>query len=117
MSACDYGKEIIALVVFNQEEFLSQKPHWFRVRCEILGWELSACFCEYLFAVLFVICANPSSVKNHIESIKGTWGATGVAKKVKKSFKEAAAKAEKEDKIQYKGAFSLLKKIFPNHLK
>lgn len=101
MSAFDYGKEIIALVVFNQEEFLSKKTHWFRVRCEMFGWELSAGFCEFLFAVLFVIRTNPS----------------GVAKKVKKIFKETASKAEKEDKIQYKGAFKLFKMMFPHHLK
>ena len=119
MSALEYGKEIIAMVVFNQTKFLSGKPHWFRVYCDQFGWELSVAFHDYLFPVLFMIpvCAKPSAVKNLIQSTEGTWGKSGTQKKVKKLFKEAAIAAEKENNIKYKQAFNLLKVLRPNLLK
>ena len=117
LSALEYGKEIVALVVFNQHLFLSRKTFWFRCTCDELGWELSAAFCDHLYAILFMICADPDEVSPLSDSIKGTWGSSGPQKTVKKAFKEVAIKAEKEKKIKYKGAFNLLKMIFPTFLK
>ena len=105
------------MVVFNQTKFLSGKPYWFRVNCDQLGWELSAAFHDYLFPVLFMICAKPSAIENLIQSTKGTWGKSGTQKKVKKLFKEAAIAAEKENNIKYKQTFKLLKVLRPNLLK
>jgi hypothetical protein len=116
-NALEYGKEIIAMVVFNQTKFLSTKPHWFRVNCDQLGWEFSAAFHDYLFPVLFMICAKPSAIKNLIQSTEGSWGKSGTQKKVKKLFKESAIAAEKESSIKYKQAFNLLKVLRPNLLK
>merc|ERR1712118_360016 len=123
-NALEYGKELIALIVFNQETFLARKPYRFRGTCEDLGWKLSAAFCEYLFMVLFVICAEPSKVKQISKAVekaqkgwKKTWGNSGVQKAVKKAFKEAAIEAEKQNKIKYKQTFNLLKTIFPTALK
>ena len=109
------------MIVFNQKKFLAKEHYWFRVLCETLGWKLSIAFCDYLFMVLFVICANPSDVKKITQkisqNIKGTWGNSAVQKVVKKNFKEAAKKAERENKIKFKETFKLLKNIFPNALK
>jgi len=124
-NALEYGKELVALIAFNQRTFLSHKPYRFRGICEDLGWELSGTFCEFLFVVLFMICAKPSSVKTITDAIKaekkgvkkGTWGESGVQKAVKKAFKEAAIKAEKKGEIRYKQSFKLLKVVFPNGLK
>lgn len=69
-NALEYGKELVALMAFNQRIFLSHKPYRFRGICEDLGWELSGSFCEFLFVVLFMICAKPSSVKTITDAIK-----------------------------------------------
>ena len=91
--------------------------YWFQVFCVTLGWKISVGFCDYFFMVLFVICANPSDVKKITNKIEGTWGNSAVQKVVKKTFKEAAKKAEKTKKIKFKETFKLLKSIFPNALK
>lgn len=116
-NALSYGKEIVAVIASHQRLFLAKKPFHFRSICDDLGWELSASFCDYFFPILFVICADPSLVSKTVSSIKGTWGEGKVQKKVKKALKEAAKNAETQGKIKYKGAFRLLKDIFPNTLK
>ena len=91
--------------------------YWFPVFCETLGWKISVGFCDYFFMVLFVICANTSDVKKITKKIECTWGNSAVQKVVKKTFKEAAKKAEKTKKIKFKETFKAFKSIFPNALK
>merc|ERR1712146_291225 len=116
-NAVAYGKEILAVVAFNQRKFLAKKPFWFRALCDDFGWELSAAFCEYFYIILFVICADESLVTESTKNITKTWGVSGVPNQVKKAFKDVAKDAEKENNIKYKETFRLLKQLFPAALK
>lgn len=116
-NAVAYGKEILAVVAFNQRKFLAKKPFWFRALCDDLGWELSAAFCDCFYIILFVICADESLVMKSTKNIKKTWGVSGVPNQVKKAFRDAAKDAERANNIKHKETYRLLKQLFPAALK
>jgi len=112
----DYAKKLVATVAYNQPKFLGKGDHWFRPRCEELGWAISESFFKISLISLFVICVNPELLEKSAETITGSWGGPNRSK-FKLAWTNAVQAAIKKDEVMYPSTLALLKNLHPALLK
>ena len=118
MRGKEFAMKLLALVSYNQIEFLGKPEYWFRPVCDQLGWKppISDNFMDRHVVSLFVICCDPEMLMSSVEQIPGTWGGSNRGK-FKTAWMEAVREAIKSKKVKYPSELQLLQNILPSVFK
>jgi len=114
----EFAMKLLALVSYNQMDFLGKPEYWFRPVCDQLGWkpQISDNFMDRHIVSLFVICCEPNLLMSSVAHIAGTWGDSNRGK-FKSAWIKAVREAIKSKKVKYPSELNLLQNILPSVLK